>query len=439
MNGVCVIGAGSAGLAAAQALSARGEDFTVFEAGSGVGGNWRYENDSGLSSAYASLTTNVSRRRTSYRSFPLPRRGSAYLHHSDMLAYLEAYADHFGLRSRIRFRTPVSEVRRAGDGSWSVRAGGAAEPERFRAVVVATGYNSVPQYPDLPGSFDGLALHTHDYRTAEPFRDLDVVVIGSGCSATELACEVAGTARSVTLAVRSSNWAFPRRVRGVPMDWFDMRLGSRLPWRFRRRLLGPLIQLAGGGEVAVPGQASVRVGDKPHAVSDDLMRRVRRGAIRVTGPVVELAGDRVRLADGTALPAGAILFGTGYRAEFPFLPGDVAPPSLESAPLYRGIAHPDAPGLFFIGLVLTFGALIPVFEAQAGWVAAVAAGDLRLPSTEVMHASIARDAEFRRRNFDPRFGTMWDRLPYLRALEAETRAARRRPGIAGRAAAATVR
>ncbi len=99
----------------------------------------------------------------------------------------------------------------------------------------------------------------------------------------------------------------------------------------------------------------------------------------------------------------------------------------------------DAHGLFFIGLALTFGALIPVFEAKAGWVAAVVAGDLLLPSPEVMRASIARDAELRRRNFDPRFDTMWDRLPNLRALEAETRAARRRPGIARRADAATVR
>ena len=49
---VCIIGAGSSGIAAAQVLHARGVDFDCFEMGSEVGGNWRYENDNGMSSAY---------------------------------------------------------------------------------------------------------------------------------------------------------------------------------------------------------------------------------------------------------------------------------------------------------------------------------------------------------------------------------------------------
>ena len=55
----------------------------------------------------------------------------------------------------------------------------------------------------------------------------------------------------------------------------------------------------------------------------------RSGEISVTGPVTELAGDRVRLADGRVLPADAVLYGTGYRAEFPFLAPEVQPPTIE--------------------------------------------------------------------------------------------------------------
>lgn len=438
MDPVCVIGAGSAGLAAAQALKARGLPFVVFEAGSGIGGNWRYENDSGLSSAYASLTTNVSRQRTSYRCFPLERSGPLFLRHTEMLAYLEAFTDRFGLREHIRFRSPVRSMRVGPDG-WEVSAGSSDGWERFRAVVVATGYNSVPQYPDLPGSFDGITLHAHEYRTPEPFSGRDVVVVGLGCSAAELACEIRGVARSVTVATRSANWAFPRRVGPVPMDWFDLRLGSLLPWSLRRRLMGPLIRLAGGDELAASGQAPVRVGDKPHAITDELVRAVRRGDVALTGPVVALEGDRVRLADGSEIRADGLLYGTGYRASFPFLPPELEAPTLSLARLYRGVAHPDADGLFFIGLALTFGALIPVFEAQANWTAAVLAGDLLLPSRDAMNASIALDSHFRSRNFDPAYGVMWDRLPYVRALEAETRRARRRPGVSRRAAGLTVR
>ena len=88
---------------------------------------------------------------------------------------------------------------------------------------------------------------------------------------------------------------------------------------------------------------------------------------------------------------------------------------------------------------MAHGALIPIFEAQANWLAEVLADRLVLPSAEVMGASIARDDEVRRRDFDPRWGILWDRLPYIRSLEAEARRARRAPGTSRRAQAPTVR
>src|ERR1700754_2300113 len=69
---VCVIGAGSSGIVACQVLKARGIPFDCFEKGSQVGGNWRYENDNGMSSAYQSLHINTSRRVMAFKSLPMP-------------------------------------------------------------------------------------------------------------------------------------------------------------------------------------------------------------------------------------------------------------------------------------------------------------------------------------------------------------------------------
>jgi cation diffusion facilitator CzcD-associated flavoprotein CzcO len=424
---VAVIGAGSAGLAAAQALKARGLPFTVFEAGSGVGGNWRYENDSGRSSAYASLRTNVSRQGMSYRCYPL-RHGSLYPHHSEMLRYLEDFTDQFELREHIRFSTEVQAVRPRPDGGWGVTAepGGS---ERFGAIVVATGYDSIPQLPDLPGDFDGLQLHTHEYRTPEPFAGLDVVVVGLGCSATELACEIRTTARTVTVAPRSGSDIHARRVGPIPIDWFDTRLNSRLPWALRRRAARLLFRLSAGDAVKAGLPAPpARSCEKPVAISDELLACVRSGDIAVSSAVVGLRGDHALTASGEKLPAQAILYGTGYRAEFPFLPAEVDPPALDRAELYRGIVSPVADGLFFIGLVYTFGGLSAVAEAQANWAAEVLTGRLSLPSREVMRESIRRDAQVRTRDFDGVLDVTWDRVRYIRALEREAHQARRRPG-----------
>src|SRR6516225_3616911 len=102
---VCVIGAGSSGLAACQALHARGIPFDCFETGSAVGGNWRYDNDNGMSSAYRSLHAKSSKLGMQYASFPMPDAYPDYLSHSLITKYLDDFVDHFGFRSRIQFGT----------------------------------------------------------------------------------------------------------------------------------------------------------------------------------------------------------------------------------------------------------------------------------------------------------------------------------------------
>src|SRR3954470_16103983 len=107
---VCIIGAGSSGIAAAQVLDARGISFDCFEKGSYVGGNWRYENDNGMSSAYRSLHINPSRRVMAYKSLPMPDHYPDYPDHFQMAAYFEEFVDHFGRREKIRFRHEVLSV-----------------------------------------------------------------------------------------------------------------------------------------------------------------------------------------------------------------------------------------------------------------------------------------------------------------------------------------
>ena len=90
-----------------------GIPFDCFEKGSQVGGNWRYENDNGMSSAYRSLHINTSRRVMAYKTLPMPDHYPDYPDHFQMAAYFDEFVDHFGLREKIRFRTEVVE-RRAG-------------------------------------------------------------------------------------------------------------------------------------------------------------------------------------------------------------------------------------------------------------------------------------------------------------------------------------
>src|SRR6195952_305470 len=205
---VCIIGAGSSGIVAAQVLDARRIPFDCFEKGSQVGGNWRFENDNGMSSAYRSLHINTSRRVMAYKTLPMPDHFPDYPDHFQMAAYFDEYVDHFGLRDKIGFPPEALSVEPV-DGEWEVAvadADGGRETNRYRAVLVANGHHWDPRWPEpaFPGSeeFRGIQMHAHSYDEPEQFLDRDVVVVGMGNSAMDIAVESSYVAESTYLAAR---------------------------------------------------------------------------------------------------------------------------------------------------------------------------------------------------------------------------------------------
>src|ERR1700747_2513591 len=132
---VCVIGAGSSGIAAAKALHERGIPFDCFEKSDQVGGNWVFQNTNGMSSAYRSLHINTSRERMEYSDFPMPASYPDFPHHTQIAAYFDQYVDHFGFREKIVFQTGVEHAARGEDGVWTVRLD-SGETRRYEALLV---------------------------------------------------------------------------------------------------------------------------------------------------------------------------------------------------------------------------------------------------------------------------------------------------------------
>src|SRR4051812_16523536 len=210
---VCVIGAGSSGIAAAKTLHERGFEFDCFEKSSRVGGNWVYKNENGMSAAYRSLHINTSRERMEYPGFPMPRDYPDFPHHTHIARYFDDYVDHFGLRERIRFETGVERASRRADGVWEISddRGGAHE---YDALLVANGHHWNPRWPEpaFPGSesFEGVQMHSHHYIDNQDFRDKNVVVLGMGNSAMDIAVEASQVANRVFLAARRGAHIIPK-------------------------------------------------------------------------------------------------------------------------------------------------------------------------------------------------------------------------------------
>src|SRR3978361_522343 len=91
-DGACSIRAGPSGIIALQVLRAAGIDVDCFEMGSDVGGNWRYDNDNGVSSAYRSLHINTSRAAMEYAAYPMPADPPDYPSHWQVAGDLDGSA-----------------------------------------------------------------------------------------------------------------------------------------------------------------------------------------------------------------------------------------------------------------------------------------------------------------------------------------------------------
>ena len=391
----CIIGAGSSGIAACKTLHERGIPYDCFELGSGIGGMWRYQNDNGLSSAYRSLHINTSRDTMAYSDFPLPRDWPPFPDHGKVLQYFESYVDHFGIRETITFRTKVEQVTAAGNGDWDVTvvgADGVRRTNRYGAVLVANGHHWNPRLPSFPGEFHGQQLHSHDYREPSRFVGKRVLVVGFGNSSCDIACEASRVAEAAFMSVRRGAHVIPKYMFGWPMDTIlPPFIWKWLPWWAIRPIFGAGLWMARGkmSWYGIP-EPEHRILQEHPTISADIFNVIGHGYLQVKPNLQELCGDSVRFVDGSVEKVDVIVWCTGYNITFPFLDASVLDPMNNEVSLYQQVVHPDQPRLYFIGLVQPWGAIMPLAEAQAIWVADVLRGTSGLPDRETMVAEIKR-------------------------------------------------
>ena len=441
MGLACVIGAGSSGIASCQVLHARGIPFDCFEAGSEVGGNWRYDNDNGMSSAYLSLHAKSSRRAMQYAAFPLPDDYPDYLSHELIAGYLDDFVDQSGFRGRIQFRTEVTRARPAAGGGWDVtvrrRDTGATRTERYDAVLVANGHHWDPQYPEpaFPGAaaFTGEQIHSHHYRTPEPFAGKRVLVLGIGNSACDIAAECSQAAARTLLALRRGTHIVPKYLLGMPTDHLTLtRLGTRAPLRLQSFAVAMLIRIA-QGRVTKHGlpRPDRPLLYAPPTVSDSLLGQLDHGDIVVKPGIDRFDGDHVHFTDGSAEPVDVVIYCTGYKISFPFLDEAPAGAGGNHIPLYRRVVPPRRPGLYFIGLVQPIGAVMPIAEIQSEWVADLLQGRAALPPEQEMNREVARYRAVTTKRYGRSAGhaIQVDFLAYLREIRRERQTGARRNAV----------
>jgi hypothetical protein len=154
-------------------------------------------------------------------------------------------------------------------------------------------------------------------------------------------------------------------------------------------------------------------------ISDEILSRIRHGAVTPKPAVGSFDDRRVVFTDGSSVEADAVVYCTGFRMAFPFLPAGCPATGPGPVELYRRIVAPDHPGLLYLGLIRPVGSITRLVEAQARWVARLVGGDAALPSPDVMRKEISDYLTGIRERYGTAEGAsiQVDVGPYLRELQ----------------------
>jgi cation diffusion facilitator CzcD-associated flavoprotein CzcO len=369
-----IVGAGPAGLACAATMRGAGLNVTVFEKAGNVGAVWRRH--------YDRLHLHTDRNHSGLPGMAMPRTFPAYPSREQMVEYLESYAARFDIQPV--FNTAVSRVRREGT-QWRADAGQGSVSAPV--VVVATGIADAPYRASLPGSdmYQGVVVHSSDYRNPGPYAGKRVLVVGFGNSGGEIALDLANAGVDVALAVRSPVQILPRDLLGFPILTWAI-LYRRLPARLVDMINAPILRLAVGGiedlglrRAAKGPRQMVEEDGRVPLIDIGTLARIRDGSIKVYGGIDRLTSDGVGFADGSHAKFDAIILATGFRPDLRQLIPDVEGVfDGHGMPVVTGQAT-NAPGLYFCGQITSPTGQLREIGIEAQQIADAARGYLAAP------------------------------------------------------------
>lgn len=343
-----IIGAGPAGLAMAGQLAQRKLPFTVLEASDHIGVSWRNH--------YDRLHLHTVKAHSALPHFPFPSSYPTYVSRLQLVDYLERYAENFAIKPH--FNQKVIGIRRNSiDTGWQVQT----ETDLFTAdsVVLATGYNRVPNVPELPGQrdFRGIIWHSYEYRNGAPFRNENTLIVGMGNTGAELALDLLENGSTPFISIRGPVNIVKRETFGRPTQPTAIFLSKFPNWFYD--LMARLSQRLSVGDVSAYG-----LGKPTNAPSYDTRRgkipvidigtldQIKAGKIMVLPGIERIHTKTVTFTDGRELPFDAIILATGYRPDLAAVLGtDLAATLLNNRGFPKGLwfGQPNLKGLYFLG------------------------------------------------------------------------------------------
>jgi len=313
-----VVGGGQAGLGIAYRLKEAGLEFTIVDAHEHTGDSWRERWDS--------LELFTPREFDYLPGMKMPSTAPKYPRKEDVASFLQTYQERFALPVLNNFQ--VQKLERTANG---FTVSGPADSLEAKQVIIAAGPFHTPRIPDFAVSLsaDVWQGHSHTYRRPADVPDGNVLVVGGGNSAAQIAEELSST-HTVTIASNGPMGFSPKSVLGVSIFW--------------------VLHLT--GMLRSDKDAAISRYVRPYSdtvIGRSLKKLIDKGTVtHIPHAAVGCEDATVTFADGSAHAYSNVLWCTGYRPSYDWLKVDGALDD-QGAPLQdHGIS--PVPGLFWLGL-----------------------------------------------------------------------------------------
>lgn len=305
---ILIAGAGPAGLAVAGRLAKAGIPFLLLEKGDQVAQTWRGH--------YDRLCLHTVKEHSNLPFHELPEHYPTYVPRLDMIAYWEAYVQKMNLSPL--FGHTVQNIRRDGEGWLTTTNAGVF---RSKCVVLATGYNRVPNMPVWPGQehFKGIFLHSRQYRNATSFVGKKVLVVGIGNTGAEIALDLQENGAFPSIAVRGPVNFIRRDIAGRPAQRTAILLG-KLPApmydiiarQVQKWTVGDLTPYGLPPSPYAPSEQLRRFGKVP-VIDIGTIEGIKQGKIKIRPGIERFNEDSITFKEGVTEPFDAVIACTGYR------------------------------------------------------------------------------------------------------------------------------
>ncbi|XP_057985645.1 indole-3-pyruvate monooxygenase YUCCA2 isoform X2 [Hevea brasiliensis] len=321
VHGPVIVGAGPSGLATAACLKERGVPSLILERANCIASLWQLK-------TYDRLRLHLPKQFCELPLKPFPTDFPTYPTKQQFVAYLEAYAKHFGL-APVFNNTVVSAEFDPRCGFWRVKTLGLKQEESeyvCQWLIVATGENAEEVVPDIEGmnQFEGPILHTSSYKSGELFRGKRVLVVGCGNSGMEVCLDLCNYNARPSIVVRDSVHVLPQEMLGRStfglsmwlLKWFPLGLVDQILLLISRFMLGDTSQFGLHRPKLGPIQLKNATGKTP-VLDVGTLAKIRSGDIKVCRGIQRLMHHYVEFVDGSTENFDAIILATGYKSNVP--------------------------------------------------------------------------------------------------------------------------